>query len=50
MRNMTSLHFCPVCYEGMWMQFFARISAIDDVTVTCDDKTVIQLHTGDKSV
>jgi hypothetical protein len=35
MRNMTSNVFCPVCFEGMWMQFFAVMSAIDDVTVKC---------------
>eukprot|EP01065_Artemidia_motanka_P032375 TRINITY_DN39389_c0_g1_i1.p1 TRINITY_DN39389_c0_g1~~TRINITY_DN39389_c0_g1_i1.p1 ORF type:complete len:614 (+),score=242.13 TRINITY_DN39389_c0_g1_i1:68-1843(+) len=32
MRNMSSPHFCPVCKEGMWRQFFARMSAIDDIT------------------
>jgi len=35
MRNMTSNVFCPVCFEGMWMQFFAIMSAIDEVVVTC---------------
>jgi len=33
MRNMTSSAFCPVCKEGMWMQFFQRISLIDSVIV-----------------
>ena len=31
MRNMTSPHFCPVCQEGMWLQFFAKVSIIDEV-------------------
>jgi hypothetical protein len=35
MRNMSSLVFCSVCYEGMWLQFFAKMSAIDGVTVNC---------------
>lgn len=33
MRNMTHERFCPVCQEGMWIQFLSRISLIDDVTV-----------------
>ena len=33
MRNMTSEHFCPVCQEGVWYQFLARVSLIDDVEV-----------------
>lgn len=37
MRNMTSNVFCPICYEGMWMQFFAVISAIDQVVVQCGE-------------
>jgi len=37
MRNMTSNVFCPVCFEGMWMQFFAIMSAIDDVVVSCTE-------------
>lgn len=28
MRNMTHSEFCPVCKEGMWYQFFQRISLI----------------------
>jgi len=31
MRNMSSEDFCPVCREGMWMQFFNRMSLIDAV-------------------
>jgi hypothetical protein len=34
MRNMTSPSFCPVCKEGMWMQFLQRISIIDSVNVS----------------
>jgi len=35
MRNMSSTAFCSVCYEGMWMRFFAKMSAIDGATVLC---------------
>ncbi|CAG7717542.1 unnamed protein product [Allacma fusca] len=34
MRNMTHQSFCPVCQEGMWMQFLQRISIIDSVNVS----------------
>ncbi|KAG4078964.1 hypothetical protein HA402_010916 [Bradysia odoriphaga] len=34
MRNMTHNEFCSVCKEGMWYQFFQRISLIDDVSVS----------------
>jgi len=34
MRNMTYNRFCPVCQEGMWAQFLARVSLIDNVTVS----------------
>ncbi|KAJ6648435.1 hypothetical protein Bhyg_03663 [Pseudolycoriella hygida] len=34
MRNMTHNEFCPVCKEGMWYQFFQRISLIDGVSVS----------------
>jgi hypothetical protein len=34
MRNMSSEDFCPVCREGMWMQFFNRMSLIDSVEVS----------------
>lgn len=33
MRNMTSTSFCAPCREGMWMQFFMRMSLIDGVQV-----------------
>jgi len=41
MRNMSTVFFCPVCYEGMWMRFFARISAIDGVSVLCQANDVL---------
>eukprot|EP01062_Namystynia_karyoxenos_P011775 TRINITY_DN1422_c2_g1_i1.p1 TRINITY_DN1422_c2_g1~~TRINITY_DN1422_c2_g1_i1.p1 ORF type:complete len:602 (+),score=174.55 TRINITY_DN1422_c2_g1_i1:80-1885(+) len=45
MRNMTSPHFCPVCKEGMWLQFFARMSVIDDVKVeTSAAQTSVRLQ------
>jgi len=31
MRNMTHPAFCDICKEGMWYQFFQRISLIDNV-------------------
>lgn len=31
MRNMTHESFCPVCQEGMWAEFFERVSLIDGV-------------------
>eukprot|EP00659_Diplonema_papillatum_P012014 gene12014-18558_t len=31
MRNMSSPHFCKACTEGMWWQFFNRISGIDAI-------------------
>jgi len=31
MRNMSSVHFCDVCKENMWLQFFKTVSVIDDV-------------------
>jgi len=33
MRNMSSPIFCPVCQETIWIQFFKRISLIDNITV-----------------
>eukprot|EP00755_Sulcionema_specki_P032153 Sspe_Gene.98132::Locus_71596_Transcript_1_1_Confidence_1.000_Length_1846::g.98132::m.98132 len=33
MRNMSSSDFCVACREGMWWQFFMRMSAIDRVEV-----------------
>jgi len=35
MRNMSSVRFCSVCYEGMWIRFFSMMSAIDSVSATC---------------
>lgn len=34
MRNMTSDHFCPVCQENNWHNFFSKVSLIDEVMVT----------------
>eukprot|EP00026_Physarum_polycephalum_P006276 Phypoly_transcript_06318.p1 GENE.Phypoly_transcript_06318~~Phypoly_transcript_06318.p1 ORF type:complete len:311 (+),score=22.42 Phypoly_transcript_06318:833-1765(+) len=34
MRNMTSSVFCPICQEAIWIQFFKRMSLIDNVTLT----------------
>jgi len=34
MRNMSSPVFCPICQEAIWIQFFKRISVIDNVTLT----------------
>jgi len=46
MRNMTSVHFCSPCYEGMWLRFFSIVGAIDDVTVTCKEtNSEVQLNT-----
>lgn len=33
MRNMSSSELCVVCKEGMWWEFFMRMSAIDDIEV-----------------
>jgi hypothetical protein len=35
MRNMSSVKFCSICYEGMWIRFFSMMSAIDSVTAQC---------------
>lgn len=40
MRNMSSPHFCDICKETMWLQFFAKVSAIDNVTVTYNGPNV----------
>jgi len=34
MRNMSSPVFCPVCQETIWIQFFKRVSLIDNLTIT----------------
>jgi len=36
MRNMTSPRFCDVCLENMWLQFFAQVSLLDNITLACD--------------
>lgn len=33
MRDMESTVLCPVCKEGMWLQFFSRMEVIDSVDV-----------------
>lgn len=38
MRNMTHERFCPVCQEGMWINFMSKISLIDDVLVSSDER------------
>jgi len=40
MRNMSSTAFCDVCLENMWLQFFRTVSAIDNITLTCDSTSV----------
>ncbi|KAJ0393126.1 hypothetical protein P43SY_003671 [Pythium insidiosum] len=42
MRNVTSLSFCSVCKENLWLQLMERIEFIDDV-VTADGKVVVQV-------
>jgi len=45
MRNMSSPHFCNLCRETTWLQFFATVSAIDNVTVSCQGNNVnVQLY------
>jgi len=39
MRNMSSPAFCSVCQEGMWHQFFQRISIIDNLVVESDEES-----------
>jgi hypothetical protein len=39
MRNMSSPHFCVVCLEGMWLHLLSRISLIDGVDVTKENKS-----------
>jgi len=45
MRNMESTVFCPVCKEGMWLQFLARMTLLDGVEVTSaeGDRRTVQL-------
>eukprot|EP00835_Amoeboradix_gromovi_P004105 NODE_302_length_11399_cov_0.339115.p1 type:complete len:547 gc:universal NODE_302_length_11399_cov_0.339115:7001-5361(-) len=39
MRNMTSPRFCPVCMEGMHINFLQKIRLIDSLNVTCTGNT-----------
>jgi len=57
MRNMSSVHFCSVCQENNWIQFFQRITLLDGVdiqtsgnivTVTLDAIPLAQLREGGK--
>jgi hypothetical protein len=34
MRNMTSVEFCEVCKENLWLQFFRKMNCIDKVEVS----------------
>jgi len=44
MRDMESRVFCPICKEGMWMQFLQRMTLLDDVEVTgTAENTQVQL-------
>ena len=38
MRNMTSPRFCPVCVEGMHLNFLQKIRLIDGVDIKCVGK------------
>jgi hypothetical protein len=33
MRNMSSNALCPVCTEGLWLNFLRRVDLIDDLTI-----------------
>ncbi|KAJ3395687.1 hypothetical protein HDU92_005153 [Lobulomyces angularis] len=37
MRNMKSTSFCPICQEGLWLNFLNRVNLIDEVKVECKD-------------
>ena len=46
MRNMRSDVFCSVCQENNWLNFFKRVSLIDEVKVSSnDDRVRVQLKT-----
>ena len=47
MRNMSSSDFCVACKEGMWWQFFMRMSAIDDIEV---EHLLLRTHVKVKTV
>jgi hypothetical protein len=32
---MTSSELCPICKEGLWLQFLKKITLIDGVTYSC---------------
>lgn len=34
MRDLESSSFCPICKEGMWLQFLRRMTLLDGVVVT----------------
>ncbi|KAG0254856.1 hypothetical protein DFQ27_006587 [Actinomortierella ambigua] len=36
MRNMTSVHLCSVCQEGLWLKLLNKMSLLDDVRVKCE--------------
>ncbi|KAG0235517.1 hypothetical protein BGW42_005130 [Actinomortierella wolfii] len=36
MRNMTSVHLCSVCQEGLWLKLLNKMSLLDDVHVECE--------------
>ncbi|KAF9978883.1 hypothetical protein BGZ73_008885 [Actinomortierella ambigua] len=40
MRNMTSVHLCSVCQEGLWLKLLAKMSLLDDVRVECENDDV----------
>jgi len=40
MRNMSSPHFCNICKENMWLQFFQTVSAIDNLATDCTANAV----------
>lgn len=43
MRNMTSVEFCEVCKENLWLRFFSRMNAIDEVKVNQEgDKVSVE--------
>ncbi|ODM95888.1 hypothetical protein Ocin01_10777 [Orchesella cincta] len=39
MRNMTQERFCPVCQEGMWIQFLSTVSLIDDLSISNESRS-----------
>jgi len=46
MRDMLHPFFCPVCQENNWLQFFSRISLIEDLSGKVEeDQVKVQLTT-----